>query len=103
MLRTVLDKNPFYQNKFRQAGFLEVPRIEDWSHFPFTTKAELVADAEAHPPYGSNLTYPLQSYIRLHQTSGTTGKPLVVLDTPESWEAWKKKLGLHFPSSWSGS
>jgi len=55
-----------------------------------------VADAGAHPPYGSNLTYPLQSYVRLHQTSGNTGKPLVVLDTRESWEAWKKCWGYIF-------
>ena len=96
MLETVLDKNAFYRNKFRQAGFSGIPRIKEWSHFPFTTKAELVADAEAHPPYGSNLTYPLESYLRLHQTSGTTGRPLVVLDTVESWEAWKKCWGYIF-------
>ncbi len=96
MLQTVLDKNPFYRNKFRRAGFRKIPPVEDWLHFPFTTKAELVADAEAHPPYGSNLTYPLQSYVRLHQTSGTTGKPLVVLDTAESWERWKNCWGYIF-------
>ena len=96
MLKTVLDKNPFYREKFRRAGFSQLPQVEDYSHFPFTTKVELVADAEAHPPYGSNLTYPLQSYVRLHQTSGTTGKPLVVLDTAESWEWWKESWGYIF-------
>ena len=53
---------------------------------PFTTKAEIVADQLAHPPYGSNLTYPLERYRRLHQTSGTTGTPLRWLDTAESWD-----------------
>ena len=53
---------------------------------PFTTKAELVADQAAHPPFGSNLTYPLERYTRFCQTSGTTARPLAILDTPESWE-----------------
>lgn len=54
---------------------------------PFTTKAELAADQVEHPPYGSNLTYPLARYCRLHQTSGTSsGRPIRWLDTPESWD-----------------
>ena len=48
----------------------------------------LVADQAAHPLFGSNLTYPLSDYIRLHQTSGTTGFPLKILDTQESWDWW---------------
>src|SRR5439155_1686685 len=56
---------------------------------PFTTKAELSEDAAAHPPFGSNLTYPLDRYVRIHQTSGTTGRPLRVLDTAESWQWWR--------------
>jgi phenylacetate-CoA ligase len=53
---------------------------------PFTTKAELVADQQAHPPLGTNLTYPIARYTRLHQTSGTAGAPLRWLDCPESWQ-----------------
>ncbi len=56
------------------------------SRMPFTTKAELVADQAANPPFGSNLSDPLTSYTRFCQTSGTTGRPLVILDTAESWE-----------------
>lgn len=56
-------------------------------HVPFTTKAELVADQKAFPPYGTNLTYPVAQYSRLHQTSGTTGSPMRWLDTPETWHA----------------
>ncbi len=54
---------------------------------PFTTKAELAADQRAHPPFGTNLSFPLEHYTRYHQTSGTTGTPLRWLDTPESWNA----------------
>ena len=52
---------------------------------PFTTKQELVDDQEKHPPFGTNLTYPLFLYTRYSQTSGTTRAPLRWLDTPESW------------------
>jgi phenylacetate-CoA ligase len=53
---------------------------------PFTTKAEIVADQAQNPPYGTNLTYPLDRYTRLHLTSGTSGTPIRWLDTPESWD-----------------
>jgi phenylacetate-CoA ligase len=55
---------------------------------PFTTKAEFVVDQLQNPPYGTNLTNPLDDYVRLHQTSGTTGQPLTILDTTESWDWW---------------
>ena len=38
-------------------------------------------DQELNPPFGTNLTYPLERYTQLWQTSGTTGPPLRVLDT----------------------
>ena len=57
-----------------------------WGGVPFTTKAELAADFAAHPPYGSNLTFPRARYTHFCQTSGTTGAPLAILDTPESWD-----------------
>ena len=61
--------------------------LDDWAKLPFTTKDELLENQAAHPPYGELLTYPLERYTRLHQTSGTQGTPLRWLDTPESWEA----------------
>src|SRR5580700_7351064 len=75
--------NSFYAKKLAAAGVtFDVASLEDFSaRFPFTTKAELVADQRAHPPYGTNLTYSLDRYTRLHQTSGTTGAPLRWLDT----------------------
>ncbi len=87
-LSHILASNSFYQRKL--AGF-DPQSIRDESSFrqlPFTTKSELVNDQIEHPPYGTNLTYPLNRYLRLHQTSGTTGQPLKILDTPESWGWW---------------
>jgi phenylacetate-CoA ligase len=88
LVAELIPANPFYSRKLQTAGAgFDVASLEDFSaRFPLTTKAEIVADQLAHPPYGTNLTYPIERYTRLHQTSGTSGSPLRWLDTPESWE-----------------
>jgi phenylacetate-CoA ligase len=88
-LPALLAGNAFYRRKLGTAGIRDARDLRGISQLPFTTKAELSEDAAAHPPFGSNLTYPLDRYTRLHQTSGTTGRPLRVLDTAESWQWWR--------------
>lgn len=77
----------FYKSKVVAAGLAEgVETIADFvAKMPFTTKAQLVEDHAARPPYGSNHTYPLRNYSRFCQTSGTSGQPMAWLDTAESW------------------
>jgi phenylacetate-CoA ligase len=88
-LRRFLPDNRFYRRKLLQEGeTLSIERLDDLARLPFTTKRELVSDQEEHPLYGTNLTYPLSEYVRFHQTSGTTGRPLKILDTRESWDWW---------------
>ena len=89
-------QNPFYRDRLHP--------VKSWSDFqrlPVLTKEEIVADQEANPPFGSNLTYPLQAYTRLHQTSGSSGtRPLRCLDTPESWGWWERIWAEHiFPAA----
>lgn len=80
-MRAILAKtNPFYAGRLRHGVAL--------AELPFTTKQELVDDQAQHPPYGTNLTYPVETYVRIHQTSGTSGKPILWLDTKESWDWW---------------
>ncbi len=88
LLAALVPANPFYANKFSQAGApAMIASLEEFSaKFPFTTKPEIVEDQRAHPPYGTNLTFPLERYTRFHQTSGTTAAPLRWLDTPQSWD-----------------
>jgi phenylacetate-CoA ligase len=89
LARAVLANNPFARARWSAAGIGEPGDLRSWDDFrrlPFTTKEELVADQAAAPPFGSNLTYPLERYVRVHQTSGTTGAPLRWLDTAESWD-----------------
>jgi phenylacetate-CoA ligase len=83
LLAAILPQNRFYAEKFAGVD----PSRAEFAKLPFTTKAELVADQKAHPPYGRVLTFPLDRYVRTHQTSGTTtGAPLRWLDTRESWD-----------------
>ncbi|EEF58084.1 phenylacetate--CoA ligase family protein [Pedosphaera parvula] len=80
--------NAFYTEKYSAVSItFDIASLEDFSQrFPFTTKQELVANQQKHPPFGTNLTYPLSRYTRFHQTSGTSGTPLRCLDTQENWE-----------------
>ncbi|PWT86142.1 MAG: CoF synthetase [Blastocatellia bacterium] len=95
LLDAIRGRSPFYTRKLESAGVatnrLHVP--EDLPALPLTTKAELVADQGAHPPWGSVLSEPLDRYTRYNQTSSTTGRPLRWPDTNESWqwmlECWK--------------
>ncbi len=84
LIPTVAESNRFWQSKWQAAG-VDLAKA-DFSKLPLTTKAELVEDHEAHPPYGSNLTLDVGAYSRFCQTSGTTGQPLRWLDTPDSWQ-----------------
>ncbi len=92
LLADILPRNRFYSTKFAQHD------PADFSCLPFTTKAELLADQEGHPPYGTNLTEARERYVRLHQTSGTSGKPLRWLDTAQSWQwmldCWDRMFAL---------
>jgi phenylacetate-CoA ligase len=84
-LLAALSTNPFYKEKLGR--LTSVSSLEEYTaKVPFTTKAELAADQKLHPPYGSNLTFPLESYHRFHQTSGTSGQPMIWLDDKTGWE-----------------
>ena len=88
LLTAVRPANAFYEAKLGQAGVEAAVESLDAFHVncPFTTKLELAADHAEHPPFGSNLTFPVERYTRTHQTSGTSGAPMQWLDTPENWQ-----------------
>jgi phenylacetate-CoA ligase len=93
LARALVPDNAFVARKWRAAGIGGAEDLRGWDDFarlPFTCKAELVADQAAHPPFGSNLTFGLDRYVRVHQTSGTTGPPLRWLDTSASWDWWAR-------------
>jgi len=103
MLQAVLPANEFYRKKFLPAGLTDAGWLDDLRHFPFTTKGELIEDQAQNPPYGTDLSFPREKYIRIHQTSGTTGKPLYWLDTEESWEWWAECWRIIFAAAGVGA
>lgn len=95
MMAHLWGKNQFYTSKWKANGVQpsDIRSLADLERLPLTRKSELMDDQAAHGPFGTNLTYPLESYVRIHQTSGTTGVPLKVLDTTESWDWWGRCWG----------
>src|SRR6202163_4065456 len=95
LLAAIHGRNRFYTRKLDEAGIrIDALRLPgDLVRLPLTTKAELVADQEAHPPWGTVLTEPIERYTRYNQTSSTSGRPLRWPDTNQSWqwllECWK--------------
>jgi phenylacetate-CoA ligase len=93
LLEVVSSSNPFYQKKFQRHGVKaeEIKNLDDIRKLPFTHKEEFLRDQEENPPFGTNLSEPLENFIRYHQTTGTTGIPLKWLETRESWQ-WRRKV-----------
>jgi phenylacetate-CoA ligase len=74
------DRSPFYRRKLEEAGVRpeHVERLEDLAALPFTTKEELRASQAETPPYGDYVCVDGIEIVRMHLSSGTTGKPLVM-------------------------
>lgn len=106
LLQTIIPRNRFWTNRLKAAGLSvsDFRNPADLERLPFCTKQELVADQESQPPYGSNLSFPSTRYLRVHQTSGTTGRPLRWMDTAESWDwllgCWQQIYELAGLTSW---
>ncbi|HLX61817.1 MAG TPA: AMP-binding protein [Planctomycetota bacterium] len=84
----VVSSNKFYKARFKAAGI----KGADFSaltleQLPFVSKADFAADQAKSPPFGTNLTFPVNEYCRFNHSSGSTGAaPLRWLDTPQSWD-----------------
>jgi phenylacetate-CoA ligase len=86
--------SPFYRRKLDAAGLRPeaVQSVGDLARLPFTTKDELKTSQEERPPWGDFLAVPLEACLRVHQTSATTGRPVVMLDTAQDWD---KLVGIY--------
>ena len=87
LIHQIYPSNEFYYHKLKDSGLMkDTSRLLFFSNYiTLTSKHEIALNQLLYPPYGTNLTYPLEAYNRLHQTSGTTTNLLRWLDTPESW------------------
>ena len=80
-------RSPHYRRVFRAAGFQpkDLGSLADLARLPFTVKDDLRSDENY--PYGL-LTVGRDRLVRLHSSSGTTGRPTAVFHTRRDLAAW---------------
>ena len=84
-LRHAYDNVPHYRKAWDEAGVHpeDLRQLEDLRHFPFLTKDDL----RAYYPFGM-FAVPREQVVRIHASSGTTGKPTVVGYTRNDLDTW---------------
>ncbi len=84
-LRHAYDNVAAYRKKFEAAGVRpdDLRQLSDLARFPFTTKQDL----REHYPFGM-FAVPQENIVRIHASSGTTGKPTVVGYTRRDIDTW---------------
>ncbi len=85
----VTERVPLYRERLREAGVRadELRTLDDIRRLPFTTKT----DFRDTYPYGL-LAVPIESIVRIHASSGTTGKPTLVAYTRRDLETWTELI-----------
>jgi phenylacetate-CoA ligase len=86
LLAAILPHNRFYQMRLSDQGS-RLKSLDQLDQFPFTFKDDLLGDS-GDGRYAANLTWEIDRYVRMHRTSGTRGRPMIVLDTPADWQWW---------------
>jgi phenylacetate-CoA ligase len=79
--------SPFYRRKWGEAGLdpRDIKTLEDFEQVPVVTKEELRRAQAAAPPFGDYLCVPESDVVRVHGTSGTTGRPTAFGIGREDW------------------
>ncbi len=85
MVKHVYENNDIYRRKFDEKGVKpsDIKSVKDLHKLPFTYKA----DFQENYPYGM-FSAPLSDVVRIHATSGTTGRQTIVGYTKEDLEVW---------------
>jgi phenylacetate-CoA ligase len=89
----VYSRVPFYKKKFDEAGVKpsDIKSVQDITRLPFTKKADL----RDNYPYGL-FAEPLDNIVRIHASSGTTGKPTVVAYNRNDISLWADVMARTF-------
>ena len=87
MLEEIYRTVPFYRNKLKEKGILpgDIKSVDQLKDLPFTLKSDL----RDNYPFGL-FTVPQSKIVRLHASSGTTGKPTVVGYTRNDIDIWSE-------------
>ena len=93
LVARVYEKVPFYKNAFDEKGIhpSDLKTLKDFARFPFTYKSDL----RTTYPFGL-VAVPKSEYARIHASSGTTGKPTVVVYTANDLKVWADVMGRSF-------
>jgi len=89
IVQTVYDKIPFYKNSFDKAGVKpsDIKSLSDIAKLPFITKSDL---REGYP--FKMFAVPMKDIVRIHSSSGTTGKPVVAGYTRNDINMWAELM-----------
>jgi phenylacetate-CoA ligase len=89
LVHRVYDRVPHYRQALQERGILpgDIQSLKDLRHLPFTGKEEL----RQNYPYGL-FAVPMQEVVRVHASSGTTGKPTVVGYTQKDIATWTELI-----------
>ena len=85
LLAKVLPENAFYRQRY-QTDRLELSSLDQFAQLPLTSKSEWISDQVSG--VAKHHSYAAQEYRRYHRTSGTRGRPMVILDTESDWQWW---------------
>jgi phenylacetate-CoA ligase len=98
-LEQVYANVPFYKDAFNTAGIKpgDVNSLNDLERLPFTTKQNM----RDSYPYGL-FAVPMEEIVRIHASSGTTGKPTVVGYTRKDIDIWSELMARSFVSAGAG-
>lgn len=93
MVEYVYHNTPFYRKKFQEMDITpdDIKGVEDISKLPFTDKLDL----RDNYPFGL-AAVPMSEIVRIHASSGTTGKPVVVLYTRKDLATWAESISRAF-------
>jgi len=87
-------RSPHYRRTFAEAGF-RPEQLRTWAdieRIPFLTREEWMRSQDEHPPYGELPVVGPEAAIRVHTTSGTSGRtPLRALDSRKDW-SWAAEM-----------
>lgn len=92
-LKWVYDRVPFYKKAFDEKGVTpeDLKTLEDLRHFPFTVKNDL----RDNYPFGL-CAAPMEEVVRVHASSGTTGKPITGPYTAKDLDDWSECMARNF-------
>ncbi len=85
LLERVLRENAFYRSRY-QCNSMQLSSLDGLKQLPLMTKADMISDADSG--IALHHSYAPEAYRRYHRTSGTRGRPMVILDTDEDWAWW---------------